>query len=38
MTLHVPVTTFAADRTDARPSAMDVAVGDAVDRAGIEPM
>ena len=38
MTLLVPVTSFAADRTDTRPSAMAVVVGDVVHRAGIEPM
>ena len=38
MTLLVPVTTAAADRTDTRPFAMVVVVGDTVDRAGIEPM
>jgi hypothetical protein len=38
MTLRTPVTLFAADRTDPRPSAMVVVVGDPSDSAGIEPM
>ena len=38
MTLRALVTPFAADRTDPRPSAMVVVVGDATDSAGIEPM
>jgi hypothetical protein len=38
MTLRNPVTLFAADRTDPRPSAMVVVVGDTKHRAGIEAM
>jgi hypothetical protein len=38
MTLRHSVTFFVADRTDTRPSAMVVVVGDTDVRAGIEPM
>ena len=38
MTLRLPVTFAATDRTDPRPSAMVVVVGDTHERAGIESM
>jgi hypothetical protein len=38
MTLRALVTPFGTDRTDARPSAMVVVVGDPKHSAGIEPM
>ena len=38
MTRFVPVTTFPADRTDARPSETDVVVVGVLDRTGSGPM
>jgi hypothetical protein len=38
MTLRLPVTFVATDRTDPRPFAMVAFVGDTNVRAGIEPM
>jgi hypothetical protein len=38
MTLRLPVTFAATDRTDSRPFAMVAVVGDTNVRAGIEPM